>query len=195
MTRTTRPPLGVLLAVATILVGLAVVGPIPAGPVQDPPKEGEAEKDPVLIPPKAADLTKTALRLIELHNKERAKKELGPLEADQRLFDAAKRHAEDMAKHEHTNHEGTDKTTMIERARESGYTFRFLAENIAAGMKTPELAVKAWMSSPGHQANILNGDYTQVGVAVARSKKGHPYWCTVFGKPLREPARKAGPAS
>jgi uncharacterized protein YkwD len=157
---------------------------------QDPPED----KDAVLIPPSPAELNKTYTKLLELHNRERAKKDLEPLEADKRLFAAARRHAEDMAKHERYEHEGSDGSTMIDRALAAGYKFRFLGENIAFGMTTPEVAVREWMNSPGHMKNILSDQYTQVGFAVAKSqpkskKKGReqPFWCAVFGRHILQP--------
>jgi len=50
------------------------------------------------------------------------------------------------------------------------YTFRFIGENIAMGGYTSSQAMlDSWMKSPGHRANILSTQYTELGVAV---KKG-----------------------
>jgi uncharacterized protein YkwD len=43
--------------------------------------------------------------------------------------------------------------------------------------------MKGWMESPPHKKNILD-DYTEIGVAVAYSETGQPYWCVEFGKPM-----------
>ncbi|TXK87566.1 sporulation protein, partial [Parageobacillus sp. SY1] len=32
------------------------------------------------------------------------------------------------------------------------------------GQRTPQEVVAAWMNSPGHRANILNKNYTHIGV-------------------------------
>lgn len=150
---------------------------------------------PEHVPADPKTLTRVLRKLVELHNLEREKAEpdddkekAGPLEPDARLMAAALRHAEDMAKMGHTEHQGSDESTMIERTREAGYRFRFLGENVAAGQKTPELAMTGWLNSEGHRKNILNSDYTQIGVALVRSRKGVNYWCVVFGRPLVKPA-------
>ena len=55
-------------------------------------------------------------------------------------------------------------------------------ENIAAGYETPELVMDGWMNSPGHRANILNGDYTQIGIGVFLCDEGwYFHWVQVFG--------------
>jgi uncharacterized protein YkwD len=41
------------------------------------------------------------------------------------------------------------------------------------------------MGSEGHRANILNVEYAEIGVAVARNARGERYWTQVFGKAFR----------
>jgi uncharacterized protein YkwD len=139
------------------------------------PNSGDADRDL---------LAESITRLIELHNEVRSKADTGLLEAEPRLTAAARRHAEDMAQNERLDHKGKDGSTMVERVRDEGYRFRFLGENIAYGMRTPEHALKQWLNSPPHKKNILNGDFREIGAAAVRSKGGKVYWCVVFGKPL-----------
>ena len=40
-----------------------------------------------------------------------------------------------------------------------------------------------WMNSPGHRANILSGNVTQIGVGLAYAADGSPYWTMVFARP------------
>jgi uncharacterized protein YkwD len=45
-----------------------------------------------------------------------------------------------------------------------------IGENIAWGtgaLGTPRAIVKAWMNSPGHRENILNGTYRDIGIGIA----------------------------
>ncbi|MGI6158044.1 MAG: CAP domain-containing protein [Saccharofermentanales bacterium] len=61
-------------------------------------------------------------------------------------------------------------------------------ENIASGQRTPTRVMDAWMSSPGHRANILNGDFTEIGIACfhdPNARAGFPpyYWVQVFAVP------------
>src|SRR5688500_16936545 len=56
-----------------------------------------------------------------------------------------------------------------------------MAKNIAAGQRTPEAVVQAWMESPGHRANILNSRYTEIGVGLATGGRMGMYWAQSFG--------------
>ena len=57
-----------------------------------------------------------------------------------------------------------------------------VAENVAAGYSTGRSAVKAWMNSSGHRANLLGSTYRVLGMAVRRSADGTPYAAQVFGR-------------
>ena len=57
-----------------------------------------------------------------------------------------------------------------------------VGENVAYGYPTGRAAVKAWLKSPGHRANLLEPSYRLLGMAVRKSKDGTPYAVQVFGK-------------
>lgn len=48
--------------------------------------------------------------------------------------------------------------------KQFGVDYRTAGENIAKGQRTPQQVVNAWMNSEGHRANILNGNFTHIGV-------------------------------
>ena len=56
-----------------------------------------------------------------------------------------------------------------------------VGENVAYGYPSGRATVRAWMNSPGHRANILNGAYRHMGLA-ARKSNGVWYVAQVFGK-------------
>ena len=64
---------------------------------------------------------------------------------------------------------------------------------LVEGTMTAESLMRGWMDSPHHRDNIL-GDFTQIGVALARDKDGAPYWCADFGTPWErlDPVRAGG---
>ena len=45
--------------------------------------------------------------------------------------------------------------------------------------------MRAWMNSPGHRANILSKNYTQIGVGAAKKSNGTLYWTQEFLKPIK----------
>ncbi len=99
-----------------------------------------------------------------------------PLNWDNRLQKAAQRHADDMHRHNFFDHRGSDDSTMSERAAEAGFEWSYIAENIAYGYPSAEAVVQTWKESPGHCENMLDPNYTRMGVA----ERGG-YWVQVLG--------------
>jgi uncharacterized protein YkwD len=146
-----------------------------------------AAADDTKIDPKKDDkgaqkLTPQEQQVLELTNAERKKAELPPLKANARLTEAARQHGANMAKQNKLEHVLDDKTPS-DRAEAAGYKIALVGENIAWNQKTPKDVVTGWMNSKPHRENILDPEYTEVGVAVVRNAKGEPYWVQVFGKP------------
>jgi uncharacterized protein YkwD len=123
-------------------------------------------------------------QLVEAHNKERAKEGLGLLKLESHLAEAAKEHAKDMAEHETMTHDGSDGSNPAVRATRAGYHYLSTGENVAMGYRTVPQVMEVWMNSPPHKKNILNGEYTEIGVAVAYDEENKPYWSAEFGKPI-----------
>ena len=108
------------------------------------------------------------LRVFELTNVERVKEGLPRLKWDNGLAAVARAHSEDMAQNGYFAHTSPDgSSTLISRLAKAGIKYSSAAENICGGRSTPEATVKAWMDSPGHKANILDGALTHLGVGVA----------------------------
>ena len=62
---------------------------------------------------------------------------------------------------------------------EAGVSYRTAGENIAYGQSTPQQVMNAWMNSSGHRANILNANYTTIGVGYTVIN-GTAYWAQLF---------------
>lgn len=127
-------------------------------------------------------------RIIELTNKERKQAGLAELTPSSLLTNAARGHAANMAQHENLAHNLQGKG-VAERVEDAGYHFMAVGENIAWNHDSAAAVMKGWMESSGHRHNILNKEYTEIGVAVASNKKGQPYYVQVFGNAM--PARAA----
>ena len=129
-------------------------------------------------------------QVVKLTNNERAKAGLQPLKLNDRLVDAAQDHSDDMAKDDFFSHTGVDGSSVSDRVKASGYQYSTTGENIAAGQTTAAAVVRGWMNSPGHRANILNPNYTEIGVGYeylqndTGSVNYNHYWTQVFGTPL-----------
>jgi uncharacterized protein YkwD len=109
-----------------------------------------------------------------------------PLAWNGLLGNAALAHSRDMAGHRYFSHQGRDGTEVGDRARQAGYEWRRIGENIASGLTSPAEAVAGWLDSPGHCANIMQPGFTEMGAAYAinpASETGTVYWTQAFGAP------------
>jgi uncharacterized protein YkwD len=122
--------------------------------------------------------------VVTLTNAERTRRGLVALAVEPRLTAAAQAHSDDMARRHFFAHESPEGQSVADRARARGYVYRIVAENIAAGQRTAEEVVTGWMNSPGHRANILNGDLRQIGVGYALGGEYGTTWTQVFGTPM-----------
>jgi uncharacterized protein YkwD len=109
-----------------------------------------------------------------------------PLRLNTLLGDAALAHAQDMLRFNYFDHAGHDGTSPAERVAATGYRYRIVGENLAAGPETPQEAVRGWMASPGHCQNIMDDRFTELGVAFAANRNGSPriLWVQEFAAPL-----------
>lgn len=145
-------------------------------------------------PPAAGESKSVSRRVLELANEARAQSRrcgwkrfeaAPPLQHSDTLRRAASAHARDMAARQEMGHAGSDGSTPAERATRAGYRWRFVGENVAAGQPTPEAVVAEWLGSPRHCANIMDADYTEMGVAFVSESgsKAGIYWVQMFGAP------------
>ena len=73
--------------------------------------------------------------------------------------------------------------TFADRAKDAGYQYRLIGENIAWRPESPKELLEGWMNSPLHRENILKEGFTEIGVGVAKNQKGERYWVQLFGTP------------
>ncbi|MFI5775551.1 CAP domain-containing protein [Nocardia sp. NPDC051570] len=130
--------------------------------------------------PGAPGSASAADQVIGLTNAQRAKAGCPALRAESHLTRAAQAHTTDMAAHGVLSHDSAAGDPGA-RIRAAGYSARAWAENIASGQSGPAQVVDAWMHSAGHRANILNCSLRDIGVGVAQSRNGGPYWTQDFG--------------
>lgn len=127
------------------------------------------------------DQRDTMEEVLELVNQAREEAGLAPLELDPSLCGAAQaRAAECVKSFGHTRPDGTSyKTAIAQAGIESNYT----GENVATGHASAEQVVAAWLKSEGHRANILNENFTKLGVGFEKNT-GNKYkgyaWAQLF---------------
>lgn len=119
-------------------------------------------------------------QVVEFTNVERSKYGLQPLEISKPLMNSAQVKSDDMAKNNYFSHDSPTYGTPFELMTSLGITYRAAGENIAKGQRTAKEVVNAWMNSEGHRKNILNSNYTHIGVGY--SSQGN-YWTQQFIRP------------
>ncbi len=134
----------------------------------------------------AEDLSAGAWRVLELTNQEREKAGLSWLKWNDLLAATATDYAGDLVARNYFSHTSKEGTMPWDRAKEHGYpTYgwggAYVGENLAQGFASPEEAVKAWMNSPGHRANLLKREYRELGVGVVVDATGRKTWVQNFG--------------
>lgn len=123
------------------------------------------------------------IRVVQLVNKERAAAGLSALTEKAELDKVATLKSEDMAKLGYFDHTSPTYGTPFQMLKQFGINYSAAGENIAYGQSSPEEVMKGWMNSPGHRANILNSNYTQIGVGIAKKPNGQLVWTQTFLRP------------
>ena len=130
------------------------------------------------------DATKFERRVIELTNIERKKGGLAPLRLNLELASAARWLAQDMSEKNYFAHTDRKGRGIEPRLPDFGYTsYETIGENIAGGQTTPEAVVEAWLHSEHHRQNLLNPNYSEMGVGFvfAGGSELKSYWVQDFG--------------
>lgn len=149
---------------------------------------------PVPIP-SAADAASIGRQILDMVNAARAAGRrcgakyfapVAPLTLNVSLTNAALAHSREMAKTADFDHRGPDGSTPADRIRKAGYgAFRIVGENIAAGAMTPAEVTEGWFASTAHCENIMDGRFTQIGIAYAANldSAAGVYWTQDFAAP------------
>jgi uncharacterized protein YkwD len=167
---------------------ITIPGPTPAATVSVPAPPASNAVATTPSPGASSVGTMSALEqaVVDLTNQTRAQYGLPALQVSNQLVTAAAIHSRDMAQLNVLDHDlpGVAQPTLQSRAEAVGYSYSWLGENIAWNYPDARSVLTGWMNSPGHRANILNPNYTQIGVGIAWNSLGQPYYTQEFGRPL-----------
>lgn len=125
--------------------------------------------------------------LVDLTNADRKENNVGFLDINDLLQKAALLKAQDMAQKGYFAHTAPDGKNPWYWLEKVGYNYEYAGENLAVNFVDSSDIEKAFMDSTGHRANILNGNFSEIGVATARGMyKGQETEFVVqfFGKPF-----------
>ncbi|MBX3444662.1 MAG: hypothetical protein KF774_19845 [Planctomyces sp.] len=137
------------------------------------PAEKPAAKKPPL-------LSKEEQQVLDQVNAQRARYGMRPLVVSPTLQKVARSHSANMARWNQMSHSLGG--SVGQRVWAAGYGSSYAGENIAQGQHSPGQVMSVWLNSSGHRNNILSYSYTEIGIGMARSSWGTPYWTQVFGR-------------
>jgi uncharacterized protein YkwD len=149
--------------------------PMPVVPLPEPSVLAPAPAKPRQVaPPRAAG---PELDVVARTNAERAQAGCGALRVDGRLAAAARQHSADMVNRRYFEHDSPDGSTPEDRVAAAGYP-DYGGENIAYGQASAAEVMSDWMGSPDHRRNILDCEFTSIGVGLDPHGM---YWTQDFG--------------
>lgn len=135
-------------------------------------------------------LAEQGQKLLQLTNDLRHHEGGNALAANQKLYVSSDGKARDMAIHGYFSHTGPDKRNLNYFLTQANYTYRVAGENLAVGFPDAEAIFSAWVKSPPHHANLVDGDFKELGIGLASGLlQGQPtvYVAEHFGTPADAP--------
>ncbi|WP_246009217.1 CAP domain-containing protein [Brevibacillus fluminis] len=118
--------------------------------------------------------------VLSLVNSERSKAGLSPLTLNKQLSDVARTKAQDMRDQNYFDHTSPKYGSPSDMIKQFNIPFQAMGENIAAGQQTPAEVMQGWMNSEGHRRNILDPQFTQMGIGNVQGGQMGTYWSQMF---------------
>ncbi|WP_227935694.1 CAP domain-containing protein [Alkalihalobacillus deserti] len=82
------------------------------------------------------------------------------------VADVAYQHSKDMSENNYFSHTSPSNGEVLDRFKKGDVPFRLAGENIAAKYIDGIASVEGWLNSEGHRVNLLNDEFTHLGVGV-----------------------------
>jgi uncharacterized YkwD family protein len=143
--------------------------------VQQPTQKAVEQKQTTA--PASSQVSAFEQQVLDLTNQERAKIGVPALNLDVELSKVAREKSRDMQAKGYFDHNSPTYGSPFDMMKKFGVSYRTAGENIAMGQQSPQEVVTAWMNSEGHRKNILNANYTHIGIGhVAQGN----YWTQMF---------------
>lgn len=131
----------------------------------------------------------TSETIISLANSARVEGGLAELSPNALLSKAAQNKANDMLAKQYFSHNTPDGATPWSFIKAVGYSYTTAGENLAIDFTEAENIQTAWMNSPGHRANIMNKNFEEIGIGIAKGTYDNHQTTIVvqmFGTPIPE---------
>ena len=137
--------------------------------------------DKVTIPLVDESVKTLEQEVLNLVNKERKKNNLPELKLDWEISRVARYKSQDMCEKNYFSHTSPTYGSPFDMLKKFKISYVTAGENIAKGQKTAQAVMNSWMNSQRHRANILNKNFTKMGVGMYE-KNNSIYWTQLFVK-------------
>jgi len=124
-------------------------------------------------------LTAQEQEMLKLVNEARAQNNVPALQIDMELTNVARIKAQDMIDNNYFSHNSPKYGSPFDMMKSFGISYVQAGENIA-GNQNVQKAHEALMNSPGHRKNILNPDYTHIGIGIRSGGQYGNMFCQMF---------------
>lgn len=124
-------------------------------------------------------MTGDETRILQLCNAERAKVGAKPLKSNTEVTKLARLKSEDMVNKNYFDHNSPTYGSPFDMMKKYGVSYMYAGENIAMN-QSADKAFQAWMNSEGHRKNILNPNFTELGVGIAGKGGGSYIYTQMF---------------
>lgn len=120
-------------------------------------------------------------QILKIINSKRIENGSSPLSVNNKLIIASNNKAKYLIENKTFEHNSKNKK-FSDWAKESGYEYSFIGENLAENFKTSDAVIEAWLKSESHKENLLNKNFTETGISVAELD-GRIVVVQIFGRP------------
>jgi uncharacterized protein YkwD len=111
-------------------------------------------------------LTAEEIAMFRIINRSRTQKGLPQLELDPKLTAVARTKSRDMVDYHYFGHLSGRLGSVYDQLERDGIVYRIVGENLV-GAPGYRRAQQSIMNSPAHRGNVLNANFTKIGVGIA----------------------------
>jgi uncharacterized YkwD family protein len=130
--------------------------------------------------PNTGGLSAAEKRMVDLINNQRSRAGLAPLQVDKSLLEVARLKSTDLIIRNYFSHTSPHYGTPMEMMRNFGISFRWAGENLAFNSCIERAHGNLMTSAQGHRENILNANYTHIGLGIRQKSNGTYYITQMF---------------
>lgn len=127
----------------------------------------------------AGTMSSDESRILQLVNSERAKAGAKALVSSADCTKLARMKSKDMVDKNYFSHQSPTYGSPFDMLKANNVNYMYAGENIAMN-QSADAAFKAWMNSEGHKKNILNPNFTELGVGIAPKGNGSYIYTQLF---------------